>query len=281
MPASSGSPARRSRRRRRTRSGEFGGLIDTYTIRQAVEDKAVVPLLYEGRDVEQQVDRKTIDRWFDQLTERLTTEQRADLKKKFSTTDQLNKAEQKVKEIAFDIGMHFRDNWQGTPYKAQLVTQDKSTALLYKKYLDEFGLVSSEVLISGPDDREGNEEVEEDNLPAVMVFWKKMMAKHGSEEQYNKNVINGFKNGEDPEIIIVVDKLLTGFDAPRNTVLYLTRQLKDHTLLQAIARVNRLFEGKDFGYIIDYCGVLQNLNEAFDLYGKLEDFDQSDLERRD
>ena len=257
---------------------KFGGLIDTYTIRQAVEDKAVVPLLYEGRDVEQQVDRKTIDRWFDQLTATLTTEQRADLKKKFSSTDQLNKAEQKVKEIAFDIGIHFRDNWQGTPYKAQLVTQDKSTALLYKKYLDDFGLVSSEVLISGPDDREGNEEVDEENLPVVVVFWKKMMAKHGSEDQYNKNVINSFKHGEHPEIIIVVDKLLTGFDAPRNTVLYLTRLLKDHTLLQAIARVNRLYEGKDFGYIIDYRGVLQNLNSAFDLYGKLEDFDHADLE---
>lgn len=266
------------KRKEKDTINKFGGLIDTYTIRQAVEDKAVVPLLYEGRDVEQQVDRKTIDRWFDQLTVRLTTEQKADLKKKFASSDQLNKAQQKVKEIAFDISAHFRDNWQGTPYKAQLVTQDKSTALLYKKYLDEFGLVSSDVLISGPDDREGNEEVEEENLPAVVVFWKKMMAKHGSEEQYNKNVINAFKHGEHPEIILVVDKLLTGFDAPRNTVLYLTRQLKEHTLLQAIARVNRLYEGKDFGYIIDYRGVLQNLNKAFDLYGKLEDFDQADLE---
>ena len=105
-------------------------------------------------------------------------------------------------------------------------------------------MVSSEVLISGPDDREGNEEVDEENMPAVQRFWKKMMAKHGSEEQYNKNVINAFKNGDEPEIIIVVDKLLTGFDAPRNTVLYLTRQLKDHTLLQAIARVNRLYDGQ-------------------------------------
>ena len=76
-----------------------------------------------------------------------------------------------------------------------------------------------------------------------------------------------------------MDKLLTGFDAPRNTVLYLTRQLKDHTLLQAIARVNRLYEGKDFGYIIDYRGVLQNLNKAFDLYGKLEEYDQADLDK--
>src|SRR5262249_25440814 len=105
-----------------------------------------------------------------------------------------------------------------------------------------------------------------------------MMSKHGSEEQYNKNLINGFKSGDEPEIIIVVDKLLTGFDAPRNTVLYLTRQLKDHTLLQAIARVNRLCDGKDFGYIIDYRGVLQNLNQAFDLYGKLEEYDEADLD---
>ena len=204
---------------------KFGGLIQpTYTIRKAVEDKAVVPLLYEGRDVEQRVDRQSIDRWFDVMTANLTKEQKADLKKKFTTTDQLNKAEQKVREIAWDISKHFRDNWQGTPYKAQLVTQDKSTALLYKKFLDEFGMVTSEVLISGPDDREGNEEVDEENLPAVQQFWKKMMAKHGSEDQYNKNLINCFKNGDDPEIIIVVDKLLTGFDAPRNTVLYLTRQ---------------------------------------------------------
>ena len=258
---------------------KFGGLIQpTYSIRRAVEDKAVVPLLYEGRDVQQRVDRESIDRWFDIITANLTKEQKADLKKKFTTTDQLNKAEQKVREIALDISLHYRDNWQGTPYKAQLVTQDKSTALLYKKFLDEFGMVSSEVLISGPDDREGNEEVDEENLPAVQQFWKKMMAKHGSEDQYNKNVINAFKHGDEPEIIIVVDKLITGFDAPRNTVLYLTRQLKDHTLLQAIARVNRLCDGKDFGYIIDYRGVLQNLNKAFDLYGKMEDYDQADLE---
>lgn len=267
------------RKREKDTVKKFGGLIQpTYSIRRAVEDKAVVPLLYEGRDVEQRVDRESIDRWFEIITANLTQEQKADLKKKFTTTDQLNKAGQKIREIALDISMHYCDNWQGTPYKAQLVTQDKSTALLYKKHLDEFGMVSSEVLISRPDDREGNEEVEEENLPAVQRFWKKMMAKHGSEDQYNKNLINGFKHGDDPEIIIVVDKLLTGFDAPRNTVLYLTRMLKDHTLLQAIARVNRLCDGKDFGYIIDYRGVLQNLNKAFDLYGKMEEYDAADLE---
>ncbi len=256
----------------------FGGLIDTYTIEQAVKDKAVVPLLYEGRHVDQKVDRESVDAWFDRVTEPLSKEQRADLKKKFASSDQLNKAQQKVMRIAWDVSEHFRDNWQGTPYKAQLVAQDKKTALLYHRFLEDFGLVSSEVLISGPDEREGEEDVHEESRDAIKTFWKKMMAKYGGEKEYNRQVISAFKNAESPEIIIVVDKLLTGFDAPRNTVLYLTRQLKGHTLLQAIARVNRLYDGKDFGYIIDYRGVLQNLDEALDIYGRLSEFDQEGLD---
>lgn len=266
----------------------FGGLIDTYTIEQAVKDKAVVPLLYEGRHVEQKVDTESVDAWFERITEDLSKEQKADLKKMFTSTDQLNKAQQKVMRIAWDVSEHFRDNWQGTPYKAQLVAQDKATALLYKKFLDDFGLVSSEVLISGPDEREGEDDVHEaakdkDDETAkdkekVKAFWTAMMAKYGSDKEYNRQVISAFKNADQPEVIIVVDKLLTGFDAPRNTVLYLTRRLKGHTLLQAIARVNRLYEGKDFGYIIDYRGVLQNLDEAMDIYGQLSEFDKEGLD---
>jgi len=257
---------------------KFGGLIQpSYTISQAVKDKAVVPLLYEGRHVEQKVDSESIDSWFDKITKNLTQEQAADLKKKFATTDQLNKAEQKVMRIAWDISEHFKNNWQGTPFKGQLVTPDKATALLYKKYLDEFGMVTSEVLISGPDEREGEEDIYAENKEEVIRFWKATMAKYGSEKEYNKQIINAFKYGETPEIIIVVDKLITGFDAPRNTVLYLTRMLKDHTLLQAIARVNRLYEGKEFGYVIDYRGVLENLDRALDVYGALPEFDKDDL----
>lgn len=257
---------------------KFGGLIDPYTIDQAVADKSVIPLLYEGRHVNQYVDKMGIDAWFKRITELLSADQKADLKKKFSTTDQLNKAEQRVKAVAWDISTHFRDNWQGTAFKAQLVTQDKSTALLYKKYLDEFDIVTSEVLISGPDEREGETDIYKENKKEVIRFWKVMMQKYGSEKEYNRLIINAFKNADHPEIIIVVDKLLTGFDAPRNTVLYLTRKLKEHTLLQAIARVNRLYDGKDFGYIIDYRGVLENLDQALDLYNALPEFDAIDLE---
>ncbi len=256
---------------------KFGGLIDTYTIDQAVEDKAVVPLLYEGRHVDQHVDSLGIDAWFERITSNLNEEQATDLKKKFSTTDQLNKAAQKVMAIAWDISVHFLDNWQGTGFKGQLVTQDKAAALLYKEYLDEFGMVSNEVLISGPDEREGEEDIYKENKLAVQRFWKASMQKYGSEWEYNKQIINAFKHAEHPEIIIVVDKLIVGFDAPRNTILYLTRKLKDHTLLQAIARVNRLCDGKEFGYILDYRGVLENLDHALDLYSTLPEFDAGDI----
>lgn len=262
---------------------QFGGLIDTYTIREAVPDGAVVPLLYEGRHVPQDVDRKQIDLWFKRYTAGLTDQQRADLKKKFSTAEQLNQTEQKIRAIAWDISYHYSTEWKGTGFKAQLVTPSKTAALLYKRFLDEFALVTSEVLISPPDTREGNTEVSElrdsTQRPKIQEFWQKLMERHGSEDKYQKDLINRFKYGDEPEIIIVVDKLLTGFDAPRNTVLYLTRSLKDHRLLQAIARVNRLFDGKDFGYIIDYYGVLKRLGEALDLYGSMEEeFEEGTLD---
>jgi type I restriction enzyme R subunit len=257
---------------------KFGGLIDVYTISQAVQDKAVLPLLYEGRHVGQKVDSGSIDSWFEKITENLSKEQATDLKKKFSTTDQLNKAEQKVMRVAWDISEHFQDNWQNTPFKGQLVAQDKATALRYKHYLDEFGMVSAEVLMSGPDDREGNEDIYDENKDDVIRFWNKMMDKFGNDKEYNRQIINSFKFTDKPEIIIVIDKLLTGFDAPRNTILYLTRKLKDHALLQAIARVNRLYEGKDFGFVLDYYGVLANLDQALDLYAALPEFAKEDLE---
>lgn len=258
---------------------KFGGIIEpTYTIRDAVNDKAVVPLLYEGRHVDQEVDQKAIDSWFTRITANLSDEQAVDLKKKFSRQQQLNKALQRVRVIAWDIGKHFVDNWKGTPFKGQLVAPDKATALRYKDFLDEFGQVSSEVLISGPDEREGEEDIHAESTEEVLKFWKAQMAKYGTEKEYNRQVINAFKHSETPEIIIVVSKLTTGFDAPRNTVLYLCRPMQGHELLQTIARVNRLYEGKDFGYIIDYCGVLKRLDEALDLYSSLAEFDAADVE---
>ena len=257
---------------------KFGGMIDAYTVDQAVKDNAVVPLLYEGRLALQQVNASPIDTFFGMVSEPLTEYQKADIKKKFARYDHLNSAEQKMRMIAWDISYHFRDNWQGsTPFKGQLVCDKKVNAIKYKEYLDEIGIVSSEVLISSIDEREGEESAYEKSPEKVHQFWKKMMDEHGNSKSYEKNIINRFKNQKDPEIIIVVDKLLTGFDEPKNTVLYLTRNLQSHKLLQAIARVNRIYPDKEFGYIIDYYGVIENLDDALQLYSSFEDFDDEDL----
>ena len=256
----------------------FGGLIKpSYPMQQAVEDKAVVPLLYEGRHVELKQEQKTIDLWFDRHTEDLNDEQKADLKHKYSRAEALNSADQVVYMRAFDVSAHYREHWQGTGFKAQLVAPGKETALKYHEYLNQLGIVSSEVVISPPDTREGNEDVGAGPTTAVGQFWRKMMARYGSEEQYNRRIIEQFKEKKDPEILIVVDKLITGFDAPRNTVLYLCRILREHTLLQAIARVNRLHEKKEYGYIVDYANVLEELDKALNKYDALAGFDETDL----
>lgn len=259
-------------------AAKFGGVIDAYTVDQAVSDKAVVPLLYEGRLALQDVNASPIDTFFGMVSEPLTEYQKADIKRKFARYDHLNSAEQKMRMIAWDISYHFRDNWQGrTPFKGQLVCDKKVNAIKYKEYLDEIGIVSCEVLISSIDEREGEESAYEKSTEKENQFWKKMMDEHGNSKSYEKNIISRFKNQKDPEIIIVVDKLLTGFDEPKNTVLYLTRNLQGHKLLQAIARVNRIYPDKEFGYIIDYYGVIENLDDALLLYSSFEDFDDGDL----
>ena len=257
---------------------KFGGFIEPiYTIRQAVADQAVLPLLYEGRHVEMEQNQVAIDLWFERHTAALNKEQKADLKKKYARAEMLNKADQVIYMRAFDISEHFRSSWQNTGLKAQLVAPSKVAALKYHEFLNDIGAVSSEVIISGPDTREGHEEVDEGPTNEVGKFWKKMMKRFGSEEEYTKQVINQFKQGDAPEILIVVDKLLTGFDAPRNTVLYLCRTMREHTLLQAIARVNRLYEDEEFGYIVDYASVLGELDKALTMYEAFEGFDENDL----
>lgn len=260
---------------------KFGGFIEpAYTIRDAVADEAVVPLLYEGRHIMQEVNQKAVDTMFEAMCEGLTKEQKADLKRKFAQRDELNKLESRLYLIAWDVSQHFSQQWKDTGFKGQLTASGKKEALILKRFLDQFGKVSSEVVISGPGEIENAEEhqtAERDD--SVEIFWKTMMSKYGTEKEYNRQIINGFKKGDEPEIIIVVDKLLTGFDAPRNVVLYIARNLREHTLLQAIARVNRLYPGKDFGYIIDYYGVVTQLHEALELYSSLEEkFDKDDLE---
>lgn len=262
---------------------KFGELVQpSYSMRDAVTDKAVVPLLYEGREVVTDVDEGQIDRWFEVHTRGLSDEQRADLKRKMSRAREIEGIESRLQSIAFDVGQHFATNFKGTGLKGQLAASSKRAAIQLKKLFDTFGVVSTEVVISAPEMRESEDEVDESDDDLVRSFWRRMMERYGGEEAYNKTIVEQFQGPSDPDIIIVVDKLLTGFDAPRNTVLYVARKLKEHGLLQAIARVNRVYdeEGapeKPFGFIIDYTGVLKNLGDALASYDALQGFSAEDI----
>lgn len=256
---------------------KFGGIIDEYTIKDAVNDGAVLPLFYEGRHNDITVNEKPLDNYFDKVSEPLTKYGKASLKRKFSSKNAINKSDQVIYDRAWDISDHFVEFIQGTEFKAQLVAPNKTTAIKYHNYLKDIGKVTSEVVISAPDNRKDNNDAFEENEDLVQKFYKSMMDKYANHKDYEENIIKSFKKKEHPEIIIVVDKLLTGFDAPINRVLYLTRNLKDHTLLQAIARVNRLHKGKDYGLIIDYYGNLENLDKAIDDYSSDNKLDKEDV----
>ncbi|MEM5563961.1 HsdR family type I site-specific deoxyribonuclease [Psychroserpens sp. AS72] len=273
-------------KREKSTSNKFGGYIGIpYTVKDAVEDGAVVPLLYEGRHNLMTINEDPINRFFDRVSEPLSDYGKAALKKKFNTVNELNKAEQVVYARAWDISEHYCSFFQtnGDKYKpkAQLVAPTIKTALHYKKCLDEIGKVTSEVIVTRSDPREdytdGFFNVNE-SKDIEDKYFDAMIDKYGDLKRFEKSVITQFKKREHPEILIVVAKLLTGFDAPNNTILYLCKSLKEHTLLQAVARVNRVCPGKDYGYVIDYYGNLENLDDALSTYSGLSDFDDSELE---
>lgn len=256
----------------------FGRLIHKYTIRDGVEDGAIVPLIYEGRFVEQKVDEENIDLWFRQTTRRLTEAQREDLRRKWSSIRRLTSTDARIKRIALDISEHFIEGYKDTGFKAMLATNYKRDAIRYLECFEQFGDLNCAVVISPPDMREGVDDVDEGADDLVVSFWNKMMQQYGDADRYEEAIKNRFCNGE-IDILIVCSKLLTGFDAPLCQVLYIDKELKEHGLLQAIARTNRLHEGKDYGLIVDYRGLIEKLDTAMDMYSGagLENFDGGDL----
>lgn len=257
---------------------KFGKLIHKYTIKDGVDDKAIVPLIYEGRFVEQTVDEANIDLWFEQTTKRLTDSQRDDLKRKWSSMKRLASTEARIKRIALDINNHFIEGYKDTGFKAMLATNRKRDAVSYLTCFEQFGDLKCEVCISPPDMREGIDEIDEGTDSRVIAYWTKMMKKYGDSDSYEDSVKNRFIDG-DIDILIVCSKLLTGFDAPLCQVLYIDKELKEHGLLQAIARTNRLYDGKDYGLIVDYRGLIQKLDDAMNMYSGagLENFETGDL----
>ncbi len=264
-------------------TNKFGSIVHTYTMQRAVDDGTVTPLLYEERQPVLDINANAIDNWFEKITTNLTAQQQSDLKQKYSKRGQVYGSAARIQLIAWDIAVHFDQNFKklGKDLKGQLATDSKLSAIRYKKELDATGLVSSAIIISPPDTREGHSDVDETELPEVQQWWKDNIS--GDPEEYERNTIEDFSEAGDPDILIVVDKLLTGFDEPKNAVLYIDKPLKEHNLIQAIARVNRLHEEKKFGLLIDYRGILKELDTAITSYHDLAErtqggFDIDDID---
>jgi type I restriction enzyme R subunit len=232
----------------------FGSYIDTYTIEEAVKEGATVQILYEGREAMLRVTGDSLDDLFDEYFADRTDDEKAAIKRKFGTNRAVLEAPQRIRRVSIDILKHYREHIQPNGFKAMIVTSSRNAAILYKEALDNLQGPQSAVIISGDHNDEKR-------------FWEY------TDGTKQKKQIEDFKKplgvGEgqsDLSILIVKDMLLTGFDAPIAQVMYLDRKLTDHTLLQAIARVNRTNKNKFRGYIVDYFGLSDYLTEALEMF---------------
>ncbi len=262
---------------------KFGGYIDKYTIDDALSDKIILPLIYEGRYVNMEQNKAQIDKHMDRVSEDMSKKYNAEtvskehiikLQKQI-TRGVLKNNPQIIEETAGDIEKHFIEHFKDTGLKAQIVAPTKYSAIVFQNFFEKRANIHTAVVISDEHD-DGDEE--DTHKREVLKYLEKIRKNHTSVATYEKDVIDSFKHNDGGvEIIIVVDKLLTGFDAPRNTVLYLAKDLHDHGLLQAIARVNRLFENnklpKTAGYIVDYSENAKNIDTAMKLFGSYDEND--------
>ena len=246
---------------RRTTLGTFGDLIDSYTIPQSVEDGATVPILYEARLPDLHVEGvETLDRLFEALFGDEAEETRAEIHRRYANKETVAEAAKRIEAIALDIADHFKKKVRPNGFKAQVVASSRIAAVRYAEHLNAFGIEAYPIITTSQSD--------------------------GPEFQHarsldEKTIVNAFKDPDgEPQILVVVDKLITGFDAPVEQVLYLDRAIREHTLLQAIARVNRTYSRtkdgvtteKQYGLVVDYHGISRELEAA------LQIFDRGDLE---
>jgi len=228
----------------------FGPYIDTYTIQQAVDDGATVPIFYESRLPEVQIQGgETLDQLFDRMFADLSPEEREAIKRRYGTETAIAGAPQRAKRICLDIIEHFDQYISPNGFKAQIVVATRDIAVTYKETLDALNGPASALIMSSTNDD-----------TARLAKW------HRSRDEI-ETYIRQFKDRDDSlKVLIVCDMLLTGFDAPVEQVMYLDSPLREHTLLQAIARVNRTADEKTYGLVVDYWGVSNHLTDALTIF---------------
>lgn len=261
----------------------FGPLIDSYPIDRAVEDGVIVPLVYEGRIIPQDVTSEKIDDYLKYIIAPLNHEQQEDMKRKWSRFLPLAQTRQRIDMVAFDIHEHFLSYAKPKGFKAMVAASSRPAAIDLHKSIRKLGGVKTAVVISPENVKEGDELTRENKEKIKAFFKEEVEPLFGyNYEEYEDWAKNSFIGGEDVDMLIVKDMLLTGFDAPIAAVLYIDKPMKEHSLLQAIARVNRVYPGKDFGLIVDYWGIFSKLNTAVDMYSDeksgMDGYDRADIE---
>ncbi|PKN39905.1 MAG: DEAD/DEAH box helicase, partial [Deltaproteobacteria bacterium HGW-Deltaproteobacteria-20] len=227
----------------------FGPYIDTYTIEQAVADGATVPIFYESRLPQLRIVGSNLDALFDRVFADRTEEEREAIKAKWAKELVVAGAPKRIETVCLDLIEHYTKFIQPNGFKAQVVACTRDAAVVYKEALDRLNAPQSAILMSGSNDDEAH------------------LVKHHTDETQRKQLVDRFLKADDPlSILVVCDMLLTGFDAPIEQVMYLDSPLREHTLLQAIARVNRKADKKSYGLIVDYWGVSEALQEALAIF---------------
>ena len=228
-----------------------GGYLSRYTFQDSIRDGATLPLHFEPRLIDVHVDKETLDKLFKEFREdaALTDEEADALNKKSAKMSAFLKSPERVTKIVEDIATHFKEKVAPHGYKAMIVTPDRFACIQYKEALDNyFPVEASRVVISTT----ANDKSE-------------FKQKWGVDKTQQERIVDEFNDPiSDLQFLIVTAKLLTGFDAPILQTMYLDKSIKDHTLLQAICRTNRLFPNKTYGRIVDYFGVFDDAAKALE-----------------
>jgi type I restriction enzyme R subunit len=224
------------------------GYMSRYSFQDSIRDKATLPLHFEAVDVKLHIDKDAIDEAYSQMTDELSELDRDELAKRAAKMAILIKAPARVNAICRHIVKHFQEKVDPNGFKAQVVTFDRECCVLYKKAMDELVGPEASAIVMHTQGGKSDEYAE----------WKLAKDEEGK-------LLDRFRDPNDPlKFLIVTSKLLTGFDAPILQVMYLDKPMKDHNLLQAICRTNRVYPGKTHGLIVDYLGIFDDVATALD-----------------
>jgi len=224
------------------------GYMSRYSFQESIRDKATLPLHFEAIDVRLHIDKEAIDEAYEDLIDNLSEEDREELSRRAAKMAILIKAPERVQAICNHIADHYQEKVEPNGFKAQVVTFDRECCVLYKKALDELVGEEASAIVMHIKGGKGDEYAQ----------WK--LSKDEEEK-----ILDRFRDPADPlKFLIVTSKLLTGFDAPILQTMYLDKPMRDHNLLQAICRTNRVFPNKTHGLIVDYLGIFDDVANALD-----------------